>query len=339
MQNTFIRGTIFAAVIGLSLPVNADIAAGNKAFENGDYKAAISFFAEDLEAPATAFEANLRTGEAYRNLAEQKKALKYLEAAEKLNGDHAQLQFLIGASNGELAGKASIFSVTGYASACRKAFERAVELDPGHVRARSGLATFYLSAPSMFGGSKEKAALQAQELKQYNELEGKLLEASVLTRTEQTEAAMAVYNEIIASTPENLKARFHRGINTYNNEQYARALEDFEYLKTQRGSEQTQEDGPERYAAYTASYYLGAVASKSKMDPETGISHLKEYLQDGVFDHEAREAYANYYLATLYLMKGDKKAAKDYMNTAKKMADDKRLKKMLKQLKKDIKRA
>ncbi|UTW59959.1 hypothetical protein KFE96_06545 [Kordiimonas sp. SCSIO 12603] len=339
MRHTLLRGTILAAVLSLSLPATADITAGNQAFEKGDYKAAIEFFAEDLKAGDTAFEANLRTGEAYRLLAKQKKALEYLEAAEAINADDAQLQYLIGAANGELAGQASIFSAPGYAKACRKAFEHAVKLDPAHVGANRGLITYYLSAPSFLGGSKEKAALQAKELQKHNLIEGQLLEASVFMGTEQPEAAMKLYDDIIVAVPDHIQARYTRALSTYGNKQYARALEDFEYLKTQRGSEKTKNTGPERFAAYTANYYLGAVASKSKMDPDTGIRNLEEYLNDGVFDNKFREAYANYYMATLYLMKGDKKAATEHMITAKKLSSEKNLKKLLKQLKKDIKRA
>src|SRR5262249_43813801 len=50
------------------------------------------------------------------------------------------------------------------ASKGRKAFEKAIELDPNHVAARIGLATFFLQAPSIAGGSKEKAKAQGDAL-------------------------------------------------------------------------------------------------------------------------------------------------------------------------------
>ena len=46
----------------------------------------------------------------------------------------------------------------------RTEFERAVELDPKNSEARADLAEFYIEAPSIVGGGKDKARAQAEAL-------------------------------------------------------------------------------------------------------------------------------------------------------------------------------
>ncbi len=50
----------------------------------------------------------------------------------------------------------------------RTEFERAVELDPANWEARTDLAEFYLEAPGIVGGGKDKARAQAQALTPLN---------------------------------------------------------------------------------------------------------------------------------------------------------------------------
>ncbi len=341
MKNALLKSCMLASCLAITAPSFADIAAGKTAHAQGNYKEAIKAFEEDLENPNTSFEANWRTGLAYRHLDETKASLTYLKTAIEINPDDAEVQFLWGASNGEMAGKASIFSAPGYGKACKKAFERAVELDPSHVRARKGLVSFYLQAPSMFGGSKEKAALQAVELKEYNMKEGQLLEAQVYLGTEKPEAAMKVFSEILNADPNDHTTKYRRANAAYRNGQYDLAFEDFSALTTLINTEITGDEADFiKEAARTSQYYIGAIASKSKSRTNEGIEILKNYLNAKEFDYPIRQAFAHYYLANLYLHIKDKDQAKLYMANAKKLnTKNKELKKLLKKLKKDIKNA
>ena len=51
-------------------------------------------------------------------------------------------------------------------------FEKAVKLDPDNVDARADLAEYYLKAPRILGGGKEKAEAQAHEISYRNLREG-----------------------------------------------------------------------------------------------------------------------------------------------------------------------
>ncbi|OLB87667.1 MAG: hypothetical protein AUI17_02340 [Acidobacteriales bacterium 13_2_20CM_2_55_5] len=65
---------------------------------------------------------------------------------------------------GEKADASSFFTAAGLAKKVRTEFERAVELDPKNVDARTDLAEFYLEAPGIVGGGQDKARAQAAKL-------------------------------------------------------------------------------------------------------------------------------------------------------------------------------
>jgi len=58
---------------------------------------------------------------------------------------------------GGMAQQASVFSKLSWAKQCREAYEKAVALDPRHIDARIGLMQFYLMAPGIAGGGRDKA--------------------------------------------------------------------------------------------------------------------------------------------------------------------------------------
>src|SRR6267154_350637 len=63
--------------------------------------------------------------------------------------------------DGEKASRAGFWSAEGLAKKCRNEFERAVQLAPNNWEARADLAEFYLEAPGVVGGGKDKARAQA----------------------------------------------------------------------------------------------------------------------------------------------------------------------------------
>src|SRR5579863_1138426 len=86
------------------------------------------------------------------------------ERARNLDPQNSLYQLWLGRAYGEKADRAGFFSAAGLAKKVRIAFERAVELDPQNWEARTDLAEFYLEAPGIVGGGKDKAREQADAL-------------------------------------------------------------------------------------------------------------------------------------------------------------------------------
>ena len=94
-----------------------------------------------------------------------------IEACERARDldPHKSLYFLwLGRIYGEKADRAGFLSAAGLAKKVRTSFEKAVELDPKSWEARTDLAEFYMDAPGIVGGGKDKAREQADALMALN---------------------------------------------------------------------------------------------------------------------------------------------------------------------------
>ena len=83
------------------------------------------------------------------------------EKAVALAPENSLYHLWLGRIYGEKADRAGFLSAAGLAKKVRTEFERAVELDPKNWEARTDLAEFYIEAPGIVGGGKDKARAQA----------------------------------------------------------------------------------------------------------------------------------------------------------------------------------
>jgi tetratricopeptide (TPR) repeat protein len=105
-------------------------------------------------------------GRAYYSVKNWDKAIDSLEHATALQPDSSLYELWLGRAYGEKASDVSFLTAVGWAKKARQAFERAVELDPKNVEARSDLTEFYMDAPGMLGGGSDKANEQIQKMAQ-----------------------------------------------------------------------------------------------------------------------------------------------------------------------------
>ena len=90
------------------------------------------------------------------------------ERAVALDPQKSLYHLWLGRIYGEKADRAGFVSAAGLAKKVRTEFERAVELDPKNSEARADLAEFYMEAPGVVGGGKDKARAQAAALAAFN---------------------------------------------------------------------------------------------------------------------------------------------------------------------------
>lgn len=169
---------LLAAAIALASPtVHADTASLEAARSSLDamVQQRAEFDSEAIDRAAEVFETAAkqepRSGdwtlglgivEARRN--EWKAARELFERAVEQSPDNPYVHLWYGDSLFQTIGEASIFAKGSMASKGRKAYERAVELDPSLDEARFGLAMFFMEAPGIAGGSEKKAREQAEAL-------------------------------------------------------------------------------------------------------------------------------------------------------------------------------
>ena len=96
--------------------------------------------------------------------AKRKQAKELFEKVVERSPGSADDQFWYGDACFEMIDDVGFLSKASLASSGRKAFEKAIELDPGHVAARYALGIFFSKAPSIAGGSTAKAKEQGEAL-------------------------------------------------------------------------------------------------------------------------------------------------------------------------------
>jgi len=101
---------------------------------------------------------------AYFAVEDWDRAVAACQKAVELAPQNSMYHLWLGRAYGEKADASSFFSAAGLAKKVRTEFERAVELDPNNVDARTDLAEFYLEAPGIVGGGQDKARAQAAKL-------------------------------------------------------------------------------------------------------------------------------------------------------------------------------
>jgi tetratricopeptide (TPR) repeat protein len=144
------------------LPTPQQVAAARKVLEAQavrEPKSARWAYALAHAARAEAEQAEGDTAEAKR-----KEAQERFEDAAELQPGHADNQVWLANAIFDRIDDVGMLSKMSMAGKGREAFEKAIALDSNNVGGRVGLARFFLGAPSIAGGSAEKAKAKGNEL-------------------------------------------------------------------------------------------------------------------------------------------------------------------------------
>ncbi|MFY9675361.1 MAG: hypothetical protein WAK13_12965, partial [Terriglobales bacterium] len=117
--------------------------------------------AHSSTAPADAESANLLC-RAYLAIEDLNRAETSCKKAVALDPRNSGYHRWLGHVYGEKADHANFLLAASLAGKTREEFERAVQLNPNSVEARSDLAEFYFEAPGIVGGGQDKARAQAR---------------------------------------------------------------------------------------------------------------------------------------------------------------------------------
>jgi tetratricopeptide (TPR) repeat protein len=153
------------------------------------------------------------------------------EKATALAPDNGLYHLWLGRSYGEKADRAGFLSAAGLAKKVRTEFERAVELSPNSWEARTDLAEFYLEAPGIVGGGKDKALSQADLLAPINAAMAHWVKARLAEKNKDSGAAEKEYRAAIEASQGGARAwlnlaGFYRHTNRFDDmEQALRTME------------------------------------------------------------------------------------------------------------------
>src|SRR5260221_12301788 len=155
------RILITFSLLSLSLPLSAQTP--QDLLAAGRVDQALQMLEQQTHAAPTADAYNLLC-RAHFELGRWAAGIPACEKATTLAPSNGLYHLWLGRIYGEKADRAGFLKAAGLAGKVRTEFERAVELSPKSWEARTDLAEFYLEAPGIVGGGKDKAQTQADAL-------------------------------------------------------------------------------------------------------------------------------------------------------------------------------
>jgi tetratricopeptide (TPR) repeat protein len=225
-------------------------------------------------------------------------AIVHLEKAVALEPGVAAHHAWLGRAYGQLAVRSGLRKKFSLAKRSRAALERAVELDPSNLEARSWLTQFYLLAPRIVGGSASKARAQANELAKLSEFRGALARAWIAEDRGKHDEAAREYRAAIARQPDSLIAYWGLAQLWHRAEQFDSAFVLLDGLIARH---------PEAMPAY---YYYGRGSSLSGQKLPEGERALLRYVAYTPHEGEPPLSSAHYRLGWVYERMGTRDAAR-----------------------------
>jgi len=290
--------------VAFSVPARADSPAD--LLTSGHVDEAIETLQQRLsQAPDDAAAQNLLC-RAHFMLDEWDRGISACERAVNLDSSNALYHLWLGRIYGEKADRAGFLTAASLAKKVRTEFERAVELDPSSVAARTDLAEFYLEAPGIVGGGKDKARAQSEALNRLNPAMAHWVSGRLAERAKDEAGAEREYRAAIDAS----QGGAHAWLNLAIFYRHANQLDQMEQALT------TMESRPLDRAE---SLMDGAsLLLRTNRSVPMGIRFLRRYLQSPV---EQGPAFKAHYLLGQFLEKqGDRPAAANEFRAALSMA-------------------
>jgi tetratricopeptide (TPR) repeat protein len=231
-------------------------------------------------------------------------AAAHLEKAIEAEPSVAAHHIWLGRAYGQLAVRSSLTRKFGVAKQARAALERAVELDPSALDARSALIQFYLLAPGLVGGSTSKARAHAAEMDKRSAFRGALARAWIAEDREKYDDAAREYRAAIAREPDSLIAYWGLAQLWQRGARFDSAFALMDDLIERR---------PDAMPAY---YYYGRAASLSGQHLPEAVRALDRYIAYEPHEGDPPRSSAHFRLGLVYERMGDRDRAKREFETS-----------------------
>lgn len=177
---------LLALFLAAAIPIPLAAESPRELYQKTEYRAALAALNPGASEDPSVWHL---AGRAHYQLREYKQAQEFFEKAAEAEPAKSEHVHWLGKTLGRRAETSSFITAPKYAVDCRKAFEKAVELDPKNVEAWSDLLEYYLSAPGFLGGGTEKAAAAAERIGQLDKAEGQFAQARLAEKRDDWAAA------------------------------------------------------------------------------------------------------------------------------------------------------
>ncbi|MDQ3696447.1 MAG: tetratricopeptide repeat protein [Gemmatimonadota bacterium] len=225
-------------------------------------------------------------------------AVRWLEAAARLDDRTAAVQYRLGQAYAQRAARGSKFRAAFVARKARTALERAISLDPELVDARLALVQFYLVAPGIAGGSTAWARSHVAEIQRRSAYRGHIAAAAVLEDRKNVAGAEREYEAAIRAHPDSAAAIYALGLLYQRDGRTADAFDTFDRA-VRADSSQT-----------AALYAIGRLAALSGEQLPRGEEALVRYLAAPPPEDSPPLSSAHFRLGAIYERTGRRELAR-----------------------------
>lgn len=238
---------------------------------------------------------------AYFSMGDWDQGISACEKAVALAPSNSRYHMWLGRVYGEKADAANFLSAASLAGKVRNEFEAAVRLDPNNVDARSDLGEFYLEAPGIVGGGRDKAEAQIQALAALDPAKADYLKGRLAEKKKDLGAAEREYRAAIEASHGSALTWFNLALFFRHQQRW----DDMEGAIHHAVSAQV--DRPEIIME------SAEVLLRSGRNFPAAVQYLRRYLALNSKVEEAPAFKAHYLLGTALEKQGDKQgAAQEY---------------------------
>jgi tetratricopeptide (TPR) repeat protein len=237
----------------------------------------------------------------YFSMGDWDRGISACEKAVALDPNNSRYHMWLGRIYGEKADAANFLSAASLAGKVRNEFEAAVRLDPNNVEARSDLGEFYLEAPGIVGGGRDKAEAQAQALAALDPAKADYLKGRLAEKRKDFATAEQEYRAAIEASHGSALTWFNLALFFRHRERWNDMEEAINHAVS------AQVDRPEIIME------SGEVLLRSGRNFPAAVQYLRRYLALTSKVEEAPAFKAHYLLGTALEKQGDKQgAAQEY---------------------------
>jgi tetratricopeptide (TPR) repeat protein len=247
------------------LKQDADLDAGRRAYEAGDYAKAILALQTAAAKDPKNGDIELLLAKSYLELQQHDAAIHSAERAVELDPKNSVYHEWLGRAYGDKADHAGWFSAISLAKKTRKEFQAAVELDERNFSARQALIEFDCSAPGMVGGGEDKAQPQIKKLAEMDAAEGHYAAGNCRRQKKDFVIADEEFTKALESKPKSAELIFDIGDYAVKRGQPERLM------AVAEAGERAAPNDPR------VKFYRGVGLVLSKEEPEEAERLLQEY--------------------------------------------------------------
>jgi tetratricopeptide (TPR) repeat protein len=277
---------------------------GVRLFEAGKYKEAKTVFEPAFKANTRDAAAAFYLGRIALEERRHERAADYFETATKLDPKSTTYFLWLGRAVGREAQQANVLRQPGLAKRTKSAWERAIELDPDNLDARSDLIQYYVQAPGFLGGSTAKAIEQAEAIRERNALRGYLELGALYERDKKFADAEKAYLAASKEKSDRHVGTYRLGLFYQNTGAFDKAFDLFEAMIVANPTESG------------ALFQIGKTGAMSGQRLDRSAEALEAYLTTTPGRNDPTLAAAHWRLGMVHERRQDRQRAKAEYETA-----------------------